>query len=401
MKSAFPGRIFPAHIHAISSVLEQVFKEGQRPDIALENALKGLHRPGARDRALVAESAYMLIRHWRFWWHQWGQEPQSDNTSLRKLTTHFLEFRHSLEKKGQALARWYSYQKSHVAPAVFYSLPDEAWDLGEQWLGERWIKEVEAQNASAPPHVRVNLLRTTLENLYRSLENEGITSERHPLSPHALIVTGNHRNIFRTKAFKQGWMEMQDAGSQAVSLFAAPQPGQRVVDACAGAGGKTLHMAMLMENKGRIIALDIYEHKLKELRRRCSRAGADIVETRVAATSKIIKRLHETADLVLVDAPCSGSGTWRRNPDLKYRLSNAWLNQCLKTQAEVLRTYAPLVRPGGKLVYATCSILPPENQLQWESFLKDFPAFEHEDDRTLLPSHNACDGFFMASARRR
>lgn len=400
MKPGRPWRIFPAHVQAISSVLKQVFDELQRPDKVLETVFRSLRRPGSRDRSLIAESAYDLIRHWRLWWYLRGQEPQTDNTSLQRLVRYYLEVRIDLENQGRTPAQWYAEQKSVITPAIYYSFPDEAWLLGEEALGSEWEKEVAAQNVPALPHLRVNLLRTSLEDLKRALEAENVKTVSHPVSPHALVVTGPYKNIFKSEPFRRGWVEMQDAGSQAVSLFAAPRPSQRVVDACAGAGGKSLHMAMLMENKGRIIALDIYEHKLNELRRRCARAGVDIVETRLVQTSKSIKRLRASADLVLVDAPCTGSGTWRRNPDLKYRLSAAWLRQCLDTQAEVLRTYASLVKPGGRLVYATCSILPAENQHQWKKFLEEFPEFSHEANRALLPSQHGCDGFFMASAIR-
>lgn len=393
-------RIYPAHVQAIGTVLARVFGEGQRPDKALEAVFLTLRRPGSSDRALIAESAYDLIRHWRFWWYRAGQDPQTESTALRALVINYLELKLDLEKNGLTLAQWYAEQKSRVPPAVFFSIPDEAWALGEEALGAAWEQEVAAQDEPAPPHLRVNLLRTSLQEAKKALEAENITTITHPLSPHALVVAGPYKNVFRSEAFRRGWVEMQDAGSQAVSLFADPSPGQRVVDACAGAGGKTLHMAMLMRNKGRIIALDIYEHKLNELRRRCARAGADVVETRLVTSSRVIKRLRNSADLVLVDAPCTGSGTWRRNPDLKYRLTAAWLHQCTEVQAEVLRAYAPLVKPGGRLVYATCSILPAENQGQWQKFLQEFPEFSHLDSRSLLPSQHQCDGFFMASAQR-
>lgn len=400
MSSGSFWQIYPAHVQAISTVLKQVFREDQRPDKALESVFRSLRRPGSRDRAIIAESAYELIRRWRFWWHYVGKAPQTDDTAINNLVLNFLELRLNLEKENLSLGQWYAKQKAHVPPAIYYSFPDEAWTIGEQTLGDEWEREVGAQNGPAPPHLRVNLLRINLEDLKRALEAENIITIPHPVSLHALVVTGTFKNIFQSEPFRRGWVEMQDAGSQAVSLFAAPRPGQRVVDACAGAGGKSLHMAMLMENKGRIIALDIYEHKLNELRRRCARAGVDIVETRLATSSKTIKRLRASADLVLVDAPCTGSGTWRRNPDLKYRLSAAWLRQCMDTQADVLRTYASLVKPGGRLVYATCSILPPENQSQWFRFLEQYPEFSHEASHTLLPSQHNCDGFFMASAIR-
>lgn len=394
-------RTFPAHIQAIVRVVQSVFTTGVRPDKALMLEFRRLGRPGARDRAVVAETSYNIIRHWHLWWHLMEAPPATGETQLKKLVLSYLDLLHQLKENAMSLEFWLIEQKKLCPPAVYYSIPDAVWQLGLDQLGQDWEEEVAAQNSPSLPHLRVNSLKALPEVVVKTLSEESVITRPHEKFPDVLVVQRQGRNIFSTRAFREGWIELQDAGSQEVGRFAAPQPGDRVVDACAGAGGKTLHMAALMGNKGRILSLDVDSRKLHELRRRTSRAGVQIVETRSVENRKILKRLLGTADLVLVDAPCTGSGTWRRNPDLKYRLSEAWLQRCTQTQHTLLRQYAALVKPGGRLVYATCSILPDENQNQWQRFLEDYPMFEHLESRHILPSRHACDGFFMASARRK
>jgi 16S rRNA (cytosine967-C5)-methyltransferase len=209
--------------------------------------------------------------------------------------------------------------------------------------------------------------------------------------------------VFTTKSFKDGLFEVQDASSQLVSQFLEVEPGQRVVDTCAGAGGKTLHLAALMENKGQLIALDIYDNKLKELKRRARRNGAHNIEPRYIESTKVIKKLYGSADRVLIDAPCTGLGVLRRNPDAKWKLQADFLGKITKTQQEILRSYSKMVKSGGKMVYATCSILPQENIMQVKSFLaseegKDFTLAK---DKKIFASKSGFDGFYMALLERK
>jgi 16S rRNA (cytosine967-C5)-methyltransferase len=173
------------------------------------------------------------------------------------------------------------------------------------------------------------------------------------------------------------------------------------VDACAGAGGKTLHLASLMENKGQIIAMDIYEHKLAELKKRAKRDGAHNIEARTIEGSKTIKKLKGKADRVLIDAPCSGLGVLKRNPDSKWKLNPEFIERIKKTQAEILDQYASMVKEGGKMVYATCSILPSENELQVKAFLKNHPEFTFVKDQKISPAKSGFDGFYMALMERK
>ena len=176
------------------------------------------------------------------------------------------------------------------------------------------------------------------------------------------------------------------------------EPGMRVVDACAGGGGKSLHLAALMQNKGQLISLDTLAWKLDELKVRARRAGVSNIETRPIENNKVIKRMYGTADRLLLDVPCSGLGVLRRNPDSKWKLTEAQLTQLLETQQTILQSYSPMVKSGGKMVYATCSILPSENRSQVDHFLASEAGkgWELVKDRSILPQEEGFDGFYMA-----
>ena len=270
-------------------------------------------------------------------------------------------------------------------------------------LGEAvWAKEIAAQNQPAKVILRTNTLKTTKENLRAILMDLDIETDALPDQPEALVLK-ERANVFMTDVFKQGFFEVQDASSQLVAGFLDVKPGMRVVDTCAGAGGKSLHIAALMENKGQLIAMDLYESKLKQLKIRAKRDGVFNIEYRIIENTKVIKRLHGTADRVLIDAPCSGLGVLKRNPDAKWKLKPEFIDNIRKTQAEVLESYSKIVKPGGKLVYATCSILPSENQEQVARFLTTAigKEFTLTKDQKILSHESGFDGFYMALLERK
>ena len=233
------------------------------------------------------------------------------------------------------------------------------------------------------------------EELQAMFNQRGWDASTTNLAPDALVL-GHRGNVFVSPMFKNGFFEVQDAGSQCIAPFLRVKPGMRVIDACAGAGGKTLHLAALMQNKGSIIPLDTEAWKLEELRRRTRRNGIHIVQTRPIESSKTIKRLHHSADRLLLDVPCSGLGVLRRNPDAKWKLSPEFIENVKVTQAKILREYSDMLRPGGLMVYATCSILPSENEEQVQRFLAENKDYKLLEERKISPANDGSDGFYMA-----
>jgi len=279
------------------------------------------------------------------------------------------------------------------------SIPDWLDEMAGNEIGERWPKLLEALNQPAPIVLRANTLKTTPAALALSLENAGIRTTPASLAVDALLLE-EFSNVFTLSLYHNGYFEVQDSGSQMIAPFVDARPGMRVIDACAGTGGKTLHLAALMQNKGRIIALDTAVWKLDVLKQRALRAGVAVIETKPIETTKVIKRLAGTADRVLIDAPCSGLGVLRRNPDAKWKITPAKVQKLIAEQREILGSYCRMVKPGGMLIYATCSILPSENRNQVDNFLAAHPEFTFADDKTIGPDTGNCDGFYMARMRR-
>ncbi|MBQ8707701.1 MAG: RsmB/NOP family class I SAM-dependent RNA methyltransferase [Succinivibrionaceae bacterium] len=271
---------------------------------------------------------------------------------------------------------------------------------GEYELGERWPAERRALAQAPKRFIRVNTLKTTREELIRTLLRSNVTSREVENVPSALEILTD-ASLFKMNAFSSGLFEQQDAGSQMIAPFLDVHPGMRIVDACAGSGGKTLHLAALSKGKGVIIAMDVAEWKLKNLKLRAKRAGAFNIETRLIDTSKVIKRLAGSADRLLLDVPCSGLGVLKRNPDIKWADTASRLSSLYAQQAEILENYSKILKVGGKLVYSTCSIMPVENELQIRNFLNRHPdEFKLEEACTVYPSETGFDGFYMARLAR-
>jgi 16S rRNA (cytosine967-C5)-methyltransferase len=270
-------------------------------------------------------------------------------------------------------------------------------ELGE----DLWTKEIAALNKQANVILRTNTLNISKEILQKKLRTENILTQFVPHHPDALVLE-ERANVFKTEAFHNGYFEVQDASSQLVAAYLDVQPGMKVVDTCAGAGGKTLHLSALMQNKGQIIAMDIYESKLRKLKVRAKRNKAHNISLRVIDSTKPIKKLHGKADRVLIDAPCSGLGVIRRNPDSKWKLQPEFIENIKQVQQDVLQQYSKMVKPGGKMVYATCSILPSENKHQVDKFLTSESGkdFKFVSDKEVFAHISGFDGFYMALLER-
>lgn len=396
-------------VYAVIDGLDKIFNHKEYADKVVEQLLKRDKRWGARDRAFIAETLYEIVRWKRLYTVIAGVNPPYNRDNLWRVFAVWAVLR------GYKLPDWKQLEGTPVRRIkgkfdelssirkYRESVPDWLEETGIKELGEAlWDKEISALNEQAEVILRVNTLNTTKKDLKKALAEDHIHCKDIKGYPDALVLE-ERANVFQTEAFKKGWFEVQDASSQLVAPFLAPEPGMRVIDACAGAGGKTLHLASLMENKGQIIAMDIYGNKLKELKRRARRNGAHNIETREIDSSKVIKKLHNTADRVLIDAPCSGLGVLKRNPDAKWKLQPEFLEEIRKTQQQILRDYSKMVKEGGKLVYATCSVLPSENQQQVEKFLnsEEGKPFSLVRERKILASESGYDGFYLALLERK
>ncbi|CAA0150896.1 Ribosomal RNA small subunit methyltransferase B [Tenacibaculum maritimum] len=395
--------------YAVIDSLRDVFNEGAYANKAVEKALKRDKRWGSRDRKFVAETIYEIVRWKRLYAEIANVKEPFDRPNLWRIFSVWCVL------KGIPLPDWNQIETTPTRRIkgkfdelskirkFRESIPDWIDQIGTSELGETiWTKEMAALNKQAEVILRTNTLKITRDNLQKQLRTENVITEKLPNHPDAIKLV-ERANVFKTEAFKKGYFEVQDASSQLVAAYLDVQPGMKVVDTCAGAGGKTLHLASLMENKGQIIAMDIYESKLKKLKVRARRNGAHNIDLKVIDSTKVIKKLHQKADRVLIDAPCSGLGVLRRNPDSKWKLEPEFIDRIRTTQQEVLQQYSKMVKPAGKMVYATCSVLPSENQKQIEFFLtsdagKDFSFIK---DEKVLASTSGFDGFYMALLERK
>ncbi len=383
-------------IRGVHTALEAIFEQGHYADKVIERTLKSNPKWGAKDRSFIAETTYEMVRWWRL---VNFLSPSKDPWDL--FGTYWL-------MQGNELPDWEEFARLQpekirgkyeniTDPGLLESIPEWLQTLGSQELGEKWEAEIHALNEEAEVVLRVNTLKTTRERLKNLLEADGIRSYLVKGYPDALVLE-ERQNVFRHPSFKEGLFEVQDASSQLVAAGLQVEPGMRVIDACAGAGGKSLHLAALMGNKGKVISMDVEEWKLQQAKLRARRNGVSIFEPKIIEGSKTIKRLKESADRLLLDVPCSGLGVLRRNPDTKWKLSLESLEKVQKTQQELLQAYPSMLKKGGQLVYATCSILPSENEEQIKKFLaseagKDFELIE---DRKVLAQESGFDGFYIA-----
>jgi 16S rRNA (cytosine967-C5)-methyltransferase len=387
---------------ACENSLHSIFFENRHAEKVVDFNLKSQKKWGARDRRQYAEIVYDVVR----WWRRLGVLSQVDSPTLD-------EPQEKIRKRLQVYFDWreepskYSDDLKKMTLAERESIPDELNTWCHAQVGEEWPKILEALNKPARQYLRVNLSKISRQELQKKLAAEDVLTEVIEIdsagftAPAALALK-ERKNVFITQAFKAGYFEMQDLGSQMISPFLHVEPGQRVVDACAGAGGKTLHIADIMGQKGSIIALDIHDWKLNELKTRARRAQVSQIETRIIDSTKTIKRLYDSADRLLLDVPCSAIGVLRRHPDTKWKLSPDEISTLLETQQDILLRYAPIVKVGGIMVYATCSLARAENEMQIEKFLtSSHGAFELEEQKTILPTEFNSDGFFMARMKRK
>jgi 16S rRNA (cytosine967-C5)-methyltransferase len=394
-----PVRVYRNLAEAVVTALVEIFENQRVAERVVDFQFRRNPKWGSRDRAFVADAIYEMVRWQRLLAAAVGR---TDGWAL--LAGH-------LTRRDIALPAWPEFA-DFDADTIRQRLADESLPLAiresvPDWLAvpplpewaERWPAELTAQNSAAPVTLRVNTLKSSLSEAASRLLAEGIDTDLVPGVPSALRLL-QRKPLAKSAVFQSGLVEVQDAGSQLISPALRVEPGMHIIDGCAGAGGKTLHLAALLRNQGKIWALDVGEERLTELRRRAARAGATGIRTGLADAATR-HQLAGWADRLLLDVPCSGSGTLRRQPDLKNRLTPAFVAEIGEVQRMILREYPAMLKPGGLLVYATCSLLPQEGEAVVRERLETTADLELLEEHRTWTAESGFDGFYFAVLRKR
>lgn len=387
----------------ILSALEETFTQQKSAAEIIQKTLKSNRGWGSRDRKMIAKAFYDILRNKRLY-ETLAEKQSSANPYWGLIAIWLLLNDHDLPRWPEFIIRDRDKVKTYAQVLIKqrtykYSIPEWLDQKGVIAFGEKnWTQEIAALNRPAKLIIRCNTLRTSTTQIKQILEEKHqISTDFIPEYPDALILD-KHRPLKDLEEYRKGLFEIQDANSQKIAPWLKPQPGKFYIDACAGAGGKSLHLASLTHDRAKILALDIFSSKLQELKKRCERNKILSIETLCIQDQNTLHQLAEGADGVLIDAPCSGLGVLKRNPDTKWSINPKRLLEITKTQAQILQTYASKVKKGGLLVYATCSILPEENSMQVSKFLnsKWGADFELEKEHTYFSHLTDFDGFYCA-----
>jgi 16S rRNA (cytosine967-C5)-methyltransferase len=390
----------PIALGAIKALTE-IFKEHRPADKVIEYTFKDHRQWGSRDRRQFAEMVYDLVRWWRkyLWlagidWPESDEPPALEESDLWHVLAVYANQK-QIEVEGVAsIEVVQGIEEQPRAVRMSFS------NWLDQWASKEtkdWGLICKVLNDQAPVFLRTNTLKIQPDELINKLSASKIGARRES---GVALVLNQRANVFGTDEFKKGYFEVQDLHSQGIAELLEIEPGQRVIDACAGAGGKTLQIAALLKNKGKILALDVHQRKLDALKLRSRRAGCDVIESRLIESSKAIKRLEGSADRLLLDVPCTGLGVLRRNPDSKWRISKERIEELKHIQADILSHYPKMLKPKGILVYSTCSIASSENEKQIGHFLEQHPEFELLEQKTWAPKKGGGDGFFAAKLQK-
>jgi 16S rRNA (cytosine967-C5)-methyltransferase len=413
-------RLPPAILGNAEEVLREILRFTSPADVTLSRYFKDHPRLGGRERGAIAECVYAVLRNKSFFTDFAG------GATMRRLT--LLGMAEAIgadslggltEDESALLARIKDIDRSLLPPKKLANLPDWLYDKFVAQYGEEETQALAAVlNTPAPLDLRVNSLKSDRDKVIAELATAPIAAEPTPYSALGLRIWKKPA-LQNLPLFKEGAIEVQDEGSQVLAQLLGARRGEMVVDFCAGAGGKTLAIGAIMRNTGRLYAFDVSEKRLTKLKPRLARSGLSNVHPVVIAHERDakVKRLAGKIDRVLVDAPCSGMGTLRRNPDVKWRQQPEGIAELTEKQAAILDGAARLVKFGGRLVYATCSLLDEENDGIVQGFLASHPDFElvpmHKvlaeqrislemgDYLKMLPHKHGTDGFFAAVLERK
>ncbi len=413
--------------------LSQEINRSDRPaDRIIDYFFRERKYLGSKDRRFISETIYGMLRHrTRI---DWGIASSGVSASplFQCLTYLVLDHKMSIQQIASEVnvtEEELAAVEQHVNAVPVMKTGREAMAVQysfQEWMLEEWERTVGTDqlaslcgilNTQAPMTMRVNTLKISRDECRRRLADEGVETETTELSPFGLNLK-RRINLFQLQSFKDGLFEVQDEGSQLLALLVDPKPKSKVIDACAGAGGKALALAAIMENRGEIFALDVHSFRLDELQKRVRRSGVDTIRTTVIRENETIEQFVGFADYVLVDAPCTGTGTIRRNPGMKWTVSQTMVAELCVKQSSILELNSAYVKSGGRLVYATCSLIRRENQDVVEQFLTAHPEFELVEPSAvlarydlshiargkyfqLMPHQNNTDGFFAAVMKRK
>lgn len=387
-----------SHCKDISSAVREIMENGRNTEVTVKKFISSPQK-GSKDRKFISESIFNIIKNFRYYeFIAPAGEDKYNGVLSAYLFVNDIQPPDSDEwtipSPGETEDK---IEKAKAIPEILYSVPQWLHEIGRDKISNQWTSIIQTSIEKAPVYLRVNTLKTDINKLGKYFKKEEIGFSR---------VDGNcikletRSNLSKDKGFLSGWFEFQDAGSQEIALFCHPEPGMFVIDSCCGAGGKSLHLACLMENHGNILALDINQGALDQLQVRKQRAGADVIAISNYSDSDKLQSLVESADIVLCDVPCSATGVMRREPDQKWKLTAEKLDELIHTQHNILKTSSSWVKPGGYLIYATCSVLPVENREQVERFLKERNDFSFVEEKQLYPEHEGHDGFYMCKMLR-
>ena len=414
----------------VTEVYAETLRSSKPADRIIDLFFRERKYLGSSDRRFISETVYGMLRHKkRIEWSLRGTSHGDDllfacvslllfgnNVNIPNLSSELNIDEVELRTIGSKINQEPQLSTPTETAAVKFSF--------QEWMIDEWVKNIgrdeidslcSTLNTQAPMTIRVNTIKTSREECQRKLLEEGIETDRAELSPFALHMK-KRTNLFQLRSFKEGMFEVQDEGSQLLAMLVDPKPKSKVIDACSGAGGKALAMASIMNNRGEIFAFDVHTGRLDELRKRIKRSGVDSIRTKVIRENEIEESFIGSADYVLVDAPCTGTGTIRRNPGMKWSVSEQMVSELTEKQYSILELNSNYVRPGGRLVYATCSLIKRENQDVVERFLLQHPQFQlvspssilewyhlanvqNNEYFQLMPNQYNTDAFFAAVMR--
>jgi 16S rRNA (cytosine967-C5)-methyltransferase len=386
---------------AVRDALFLVLSRSWRIDRALRRAFATHALDSFEDRGECVRIVYGITRFRRIINKALGKAPAFDPEGFERLLVAYrtlIAVRASEAGEDPGLAEVFT--RLLEVRRFRESLPDWLDELGSSELGSEWASTIESLNRDPAFSIRVNTLKTTPELLSARLAEVGVGSRPIQEADSALVLD-RPLDIRGLEEYDKGFFEFQDASSQIVSEFLRAEPGMRIIDACAGSGGKSLHLAAIMKNRGKIIALDTDQKKLTQLSKRALRAGAEIIEPRFIRSTKVVKRLALQADRLLLDVPCSGTGVLRRNPDTKWRLTPDALSRLHECQSHILSYYSRMVKPGGLMIYSNCSVFRSEGEDQIREFIDTHGSeFSVIEEKRIDPRNRDFDGFYMAIMKR-